>query len=141
MEKKNSYIKLIIGAVNAAIIIALIFFGTQKTKAVPSFARQTGLDCSNCHIAFPQLNPFGRQFKLSGYTLTTAETIESKSDDKNGSTTYLSLLKNLPLSAMLQTSFTHVNKPAPGTTNNNVEFPQQLSLFLAVIPKVPTEIY
>jgi hypothetical protein len=29
---------------------------------------QTGLPCSACHIGFPQLTPFGRRFKLEGYT-------------------------------------------------------------------------
>src|SRR5450432_1106697 len=38
-------------------------------EAVPSFARQTGQPCAACHTAFPELTPFGRRFKLSGYTL------------------------------------------------------------------------
>jgi hypothetical protein len=34
------------------------------------FARQTGMACSACHFNhFPLLNPFGRAFKASGYTL------------------------------------------------------------------------
>jgi len=37
--------------------------------AVPSFARQTGLDCFVCHVSWPELTPTGRQFKLNGYTL------------------------------------------------------------------------
>ena len=37
---------------------------------VPSFSRQTKLACSACHYQFPQLTPFGRMFKLNGYTLT-----------------------------------------------------------------------
>ncbi|MGD0643005.1 MAG: hypothetical protein ABSC22_19870, partial [Roseiarcus sp.] len=40
----------------------------QPASAVPSFARQTGQPCANCHTAFPELTPFGRRFKLSGYT-------------------------------------------------------------------------
>ena len=42
---------------------------------VPSFSRQTGLACSACHFQFPQLTPFGRLFKLNGYTLTSLSTI------------------------------------------------------------------
>ena len=34
---------------------------------IPAFSRQTGLACSACHYQFPQLTPFGRQFKLNGY--------------------------------------------------------------------------
>jgi hypothetical protein len=41
---------------------------TEETSAVPSFARQTGYYCSTCHTAIPELTPFGRQFKLNGYT-------------------------------------------------------------------------
>ncbi len=37
--------------------------------AIPSFTRQTGQACSSCHTVFPELTPFGRQFKLRGYTL------------------------------------------------------------------------
>src|SRR5262249_46152799 len=33
--------------------------------AVPSYARQTDLPCSACHVRFPELNSFGRQFKLN----------------------------------------------------------------------------
>ncbi len=35
--------------------------------ALPSFARQTGTECSACHTIWPELTPFGRLFKLSGY--------------------------------------------------------------------------
>jgi hypothetical protein len=38
--------------------------------ALPSFARQTGQSCAACHVngQWPQLTPWGRFFKLSGYT-------------------------------------------------------------------------
>lgn len=37
---------------------------------LPSFARQTGQKCAACHVGgnWPQLTPWGRFFKLSGYT-------------------------------------------------------------------------
>ena len=41
--------------------------------AVPSYARQTGEACVACHVSFPELTPFGRLFKLSGYTLGTRQ--------------------------------------------------------------------
>src|SRR5512138_592035 len=40
----------------------------QPAKALPSFARQTGQPCGTCHTDFPALTPFGRRFKLLGYT-------------------------------------------------------------------------
>jgi hypothetical protein len=41
-----------------------------KANALPSFARQTGQKCAACHVGgdWPQLTPWGRFFKLSGYT-------------------------------------------------------------------------
>src|ERR1700726_3328092 len=38
-------------------------------QALPSFARQTGQPCGTCHTDFPYLTPFGRRFKLLGYTV------------------------------------------------------------------------
>jgi hypothetical protein len=51
-------------------LLALALFA-HPARAVPSFAEQTGQPCAACHIgAFgPQLTAFGRQFKLTGYTL------------------------------------------------------------------------
>lgn len=50
--------------------ISFINIATIKTAtALPSFARQTGQPCGACHTDFPSLTPFGRQFKLGGYTL------------------------------------------------------------------------
>jgi len=41
----------------------------ENANALPSFARQTGMSCVACHTSFPELTPFGREFKLNGYTL------------------------------------------------------------------------
>jgi hypothetical protein len=41
---------------------------SETADAVPAFARQTGYYCSTCHTVQPELTPFGRQFKLNGYT-------------------------------------------------------------------------
>jgi hypothetical protein len=52
----------------AGVLAAIAF--APEASAVPVFARQTGMACSACHFAhFPLLNPFGRSFKASGYTL------------------------------------------------------------------------
>lgn len=40
-----------------------------SAHAVPSYARQTGQQCIACHISFPELTPYGRYFKLTGYTI------------------------------------------------------------------------
>lgn len=43
---------------------------SQMAQALPSFARQTGMACNACHTQSfgPNLNSYGRAFKLNGYT-------------------------------------------------------------------------
>ncbi len=51
------------------LLAALLTIGTAPAAhALPSFARQTGQACGTCHTSFPGLTPFGRRFKLLGYT-------------------------------------------------------------------------
>jgi hypothetical protein len=54
-------------AATLAVLVAL-FATSQPAQALPSFARQTGQPCGTCHIDFPGLTPYGRLFKLNGYT-------------------------------------------------------------------------
>ncbi len=110
------------------VIIILLVSETRNAKAVPSFARQTGLSCTACHNTFPELNSFGRQFKLNSYTLAGIKTIDAT--DANG-VNKLKLLTISSLSAMAQTSFNYLNKEQPGVQNGNIAFPQQFSLFYA----------
>jgi hypothetical protein len=44
-------------------------FTSPNAHAIPSFGRQTGMQCAACHTVFPELTPFGRQFKLRGFAL------------------------------------------------------------------------
>ncbi len=87
-------------------------------RAVPSFARQTNLQCIVCHSEFPVLTSFGHQFKLSGYTLSTGQTMLP------------------PLAVMLQPSFTQTAQGQPGGAapnfgDNNNWAVTQASLFYA----------
>jgi hypothetical protein len=102
----------------------------NRVKSLPSYARQTQLSCIACHTSFPELNSFGRQFKANGYTLTTTSTISDEGDTLKPRTR-LNLLNNLPLSVMVQSSFSHIAKDVDGQQNNSGQFPQQLSLFFA----------
>jgi hypothetical protein len=102
----------------AAIIVAGVMIRPPGASALPSFARQTGQPCATCHTAFPQLTPFGRRFKLGGYTMGGGMTLEQAP----------------PLAVEVISTFTHtqVNQDMPPVswshTNNNVIL-QQLSLF------------
>jgi hypothetical protein len=52
-----------------AVAAGLLTIGfTSPAQALPSFARQTGQPCGTCHTDFPALTPYGRRFKLLGYT-------------------------------------------------------------------------
>jgi hypothetical protein len=96
---------------------------------VPSFSRQTGLACSACHYQFPQLTPFGRLFKLNGYTLTGLATIGQPGDSAGKESLKLSPIP--PIAAMLVTGLTETSRAQPETQNATVGFPQELSLFVA----------
>jgi len=57
----------VVGVMAAAMLALAV--APRNAQAIPSFARQTGQPCASCHTAFPQLTPFGRRFKLGGYTM------------------------------------------------------------------------
>lgn len=116
-----------------AVPVVVVLFTTvnpPSVMAVPSFARQTGLPCSGCHYTPPELNPAGRRFKLLGYVDRADDTKVVKAD-AGKKRAALDLLASLPLSAWLETSFTSLKSPVPGTQNGSVEMPQDISLFLS----------
>src|ERR1700730_13523427 len=104
--------------VSAATIAAVLVIGLSPRRAVslPLYARQTGQACATCHTAFLELTPFGRRFKLGGYTLDGGD------------------WKGPPFAVMLQPTFTNTQAAQPGGAapgfgvNNNLVM-QQMSLF------------
>lgn len=109
--------------------LALLAGSAEKAEAVPSFARQTGLACEACHTVFPQLTPFGRVFKASGYTLSNT----SKVQDVDRMKHYLMTLSDVPpISVMGVASTSSANKPSDANSSKtSTDFPQQLSIFYA----------
>ncbi len=108
--------------------------GIHTSSPIPSFSRQTKLPCSSCHDRFPQLNAFGRMFKLNGYTLTAVDVVEAEKDSRK--TLEIGLIP--PVSTMLQSSVTWVRKTEPGTQNGDAALPQQWSVFVGgkIAPKL-----
>jgi hypothetical protein len=108
----------------SAAIISFVFIAlfpsSHEAKAVASFARQTGQPCGACHTDFPALTPFGRRFKLGGYTLGGGD----KSD------AYKKTFGNLPwvapISMMAVAGFTQ--QKSLGADNHNLDG-QTWSLF------------
>lgn len=113
----------------AVAILALASSLPDAAHAVPSYARQTGLACEACHTVFPQLTPFGRAFKASGYTLFNTLKV---SDINRMKESTLSLSDLPPISAMVMASTSEAAKANdPQSSKSSTDFPQQLSLFYA----------
>lgn len=94
----------------------LMLASPSTAFAVPAFARQTGQNCNACHVSFPELTPYGRWFKATGYTIGK---------------------QTIPLAMMAEISRTSTKNntdPATGftvTPENNDVVLQDVSLFLA----------
>src|SRR5487761_210687 len=108
---------LALGLGGLVVAASMLFSQQHRADALPAFASQTGQPCTACHIGGfgPQLTPFGRAFKINGYTQGGGQ----------------GLAAHIPLSGMLEGSFTHTGKSLPdGTqphtydTNNNFAFDQ-----------------
>ena len=70
-ERSDFFLPLVHRAATAAIAVALGVFWmgfATPAQALPSFARQTGQPCGACHTDFAGLTPYGRRFKIGGYT-------------------------------------------------------------------------
>jgi hypothetical protein len=106
----------------------LLFAIRENALAVPSFARQTGLACNICHTVFPDLTSFGRAFKAGGFTQSEIKKIKSADTRRPDG---LEINDVFPVSVMVQAALTSTKKNQPDTQNDNVQFPQQFSLFLA----------
>lgn len=102
----------------SALLLAVVGLGNcLEATALPSFASQTGMPCSQCHTLSygPALTQYGREFKLNGYTWGDADS-------------------RMPLALMVQGGFSHVAEqlpeaPAPHyATDDNFSL-DQVSLF------------
>ncbi len=114
---------------------ALCMTLTGPSWAVPSFARQTGMACAACHTVFPELTPFGREFKLNGYLLDNIKQVTGI-DTSDRQTLALNSIP--PISLMAQISYTHTAAALPDSAiaaalakDGDLLFPQQVSLFYA----------
>jgi hypothetical protein len=123
----------VLGSLAAPMVILAV--SAAPALAIPSFARQTRMPCSACHTQFPELNEFGRIFKLNGYTLSAIEKIEA-ADTAGRQELSLNLMPIV--SIMAQMSWTQTTKPQGGSPNGMVLLPDQLSVFLAgaISPKI-----
>lgn len=98
----------------SAAAAALLVLAPQQAQALPAFARQTGQNCVACHAGgqFPELTPYGRLFKLTGYTIGERE---------------------LPVSmmAVVTSNKQRINDPTQGKTQDGSPIFNTASLFFA----------
>ena len=95
----------------AALAVVVIALWPQRASAVPAFNRQTGQNCVACHAGgqFPELTPYGRLFKMTGYTIGQ---------------------RTLPLSAMMVASYSKVANTSK-SDDPSADFQKNGSLILA----------
>jgi hypothetical protein len=131
---RGSGLVLAVAAAVAAVITMIGF--TQPAEALPSFARQTGQPCGKCHTDFPALTPFGRRFKILGYTIGGGEyrttPFPSSTDDSRAAADKVRSYAKAtdaskdtgaekewvpPISMMAIVGFTHTQAPLPPPTD------------------------
>ncbi|MEQ1847233.1 MAG: hypothetical protein ABL983_16815, partial [Nitrospira sp.] len=97
---KKSFISMTAGLM-LVVLVAVVILSARRASAVPSFSREHGLKCSDCHAGFPLLNEFGMEFKQRGFRLL----------DEDGK--YPWELKSLPVSVIgiMQYLNAHENDP------------------------------
>jgi hypothetical protein len=99
------------GWVRAALFVLGWMIAAGNADALPAFARQTGQNCVACHAGgqFPELTPYGRIFKMTGYTIGE---------------------RTVPLSVMGVVSYANV-KDTSKTDDRTVDFQKNNSLIFA----------
>jgi hypothetical protein len=135
------------GYIAAVILAAFVIIGyVSSAVALPSYARQTGQPCGTCHTDFAGLTPYGRLFKIQGYTAGGGAYRSTLFPDGSGPTGYVPplLAQSIaaektastsvatedkpyvpPLAMMAIAGFTHTQASlapptAPDNPNNNV---------------------
>ena len=118
-------------------------------QALPSFARQTGQPCGTCHTDFPALTPFGRRFKLLGYTTGGGKFRTTPCPSSDDARAAADRLRNFakdsgrddadkpwvpPVAMMAIPGFTHTQAPlapptAPYSANDNTVLANPFSVF------------
>jgi hypothetical protein len=93
------------------LVAAGVVLAPKPVSALPSFARQTGQPCATCHTAFPELTPYGREFKLRGFTSGGTRCGDVAAEDHE---------MQIPIAGMTTPGFTHVQKGIPDNDNSTI---------------------
>jgi len=111
--------RMVLGALLFCLAVMLLPFESQ---AVPSYARQVKKPCTACHTIWPNLNQYGRQFKVKAYTDVNQDWEMINKDNMN-------LATIMPFSARV-IYFPSVRQDNPGTGQGSTEI-DAVQLFVA----------
>lgn len=105
----NLISKFLRGASSCFLLFTL--FAANNASALPIFARQTSQNCAACHTGgqFPELTPYGRLFKLTGYTM-------------GARTTPFAVASVASMSSVANTTKSDTASSGISTTNSNSDF-------------------
>src|SRR5580692_8685381 len=120
------HLRFVLAAALALVLSGFLTIGfASRAEALPSFARQTGQPCGACHTDFAGLTPYGRRFKIGGYTFGGGQYRTALFPSSDDSTDGKEKKWVPPISMMAITGFTNTQAAqppptAPYNSNNNV---------------------
>lgn len=77
--------KFLLAGFSVFAIVGMLFaMFPQESQAIPPFARKYATSCPTCHVVFPKLNQFGRQFRANGYRIPVGEEMFIKDEPAGG---------------------------------------------------------
>lgn len=115
MSTRLASMRTSVAALLTLLLPALLF--PSGAHAVPSFARQTGEECIECHTVYPMLNADGRRFKLGAYSESKPKAPDAPFFDK------------VPLSALFQVSRTETRNTGTGGATEE-DFPDDQDILV-----------
>ncbi len=107
------------------LFVCATWLSGTPAEAIPSFARDTRLSCSTCHVAgSPQLNFVGRDFQERGYRLPKGAAAETQEEKEKAS-------EELSLNLRVQNSIVLRRSVQDGENRHEFNMPVKMQLISA----------
>src|SRR5579863_7382823 len=106
-----------------SLAILLLAANAPPAEALPSYARQTGQPCGTCHTDFAGLTPYGRRFKIEGYTLGGGQyrtTLFPTDDTASNQKPWVPPISMMAIAGFTNTQAAIPPPSAPYNGNNNI---------------------
>ena len=121
-EGRAQFYLLLLGLAALLLAAFCVVEFAAPARALPSYARQTGQPCGTCHTDFAGLTPYGRRFKIGGYTAGGGQYRTTLFPFDNSTKDYQRPWVP-PISMMATLGFTNLSIPQPAdpnAPNNNI---------------------